>query len=310
MIGGRNYNIQHIKHPQDPHIDADAPQWQSIYSNKERRKVAEAALVLASVGLEHHVHRVEGEWVLFVRPARAAVARHQLAQYEVENKVLPRPPAPVHVVDSGVPGVLGYLCVIWAIPFIEFVLGGHWRTAGVMYAGAVVDGEWWRTITALTLHADLGHLLANSLFGTLFGWLAGRYIGSGIAWFLIIVAAAIGNGANALIQADQFRSIGASTAVFASLGLVSTFVWRRGYVRSWGWRRSFAPVFAAIALVAYTGTGGENTDVAAHLLGFGAGAAIGFITARWNLKWLGQTGQHLAGASALLLIVFAWWSAQ
>ncbi len=265
--------------------------------------------MLASVGLEHHIHRVDGTWHLLVRPERAAAAEHQLTQYERENRFKPAPPTPVDIVDNGRLGVLGYLLVIWSEPFVEFIAGGDWRAAGVMHAGAVLDGDWWRTVTALTLHADLGHILANSLFGSVFGWLACRYLGSGLAWLLVVIAAAGGNGINALVQAAEFRSIGASTAVFASLGLVGTFVWRRGYLRAWGWRRSFAPVFAAIAMVAYTGTGGENTDVAAHLFGFACGAVIGLAVARRNLRWLGHSGQVLAGTLTCALIGYAWWLA-
>ena len=280
--------------------------WQSIRSSDRRAPVADLALVLASVGVEHHLHRIEGRWHLLVRQSRIAVASHQLAQYELENRTRPKPPTPVHVVDSGRLGVAGYVLVIWCVPFLEFLSGSGWRGSGVMHAASVLDGEWWRTITALTLHADLGHIFANTMFGSLFGWLACRYLGSGVAWLLVVLAAACGNGLNALVQPAEFRSIGASTAVFASLGLVGTFVWRRGYLRAWGWRRSFAPVFAAIALVAYTGTGGGNTDVAAHLFGFICGAGTGLVAARTNFRWLGSTGQTLAGALAVTAIAVAW----
>ena len=55
------------------------------------------------------------------------------------------------------------------------------------------------------------------------------------------------------VQPEDFRSIGASTATFAAVGIVGAFVWRRGYYRAVDWRRSVAPVFAAIAMLAFTG---------------------------------------------------------
>ncbi len=298
------------KTEKDATVDNETSQWQSIRTSHHRAEVAELALVLASVGIDHNVHRLHDTWHLIVPANRTAIAEHQLQQYRRENLIRPRPPTPVHVVDSGRAGVLGYLLVIWSIPFLEFLAGADWRSSGIMHAAAVLEGEWWRTLTALTLHADLGHIFANSLFGTLFGWLAGRYLGSGAAWLLVVVSAGVANGLNAGLQSPEFRSIGASTAVFASLGLVGVYVWRRGYLRAWGWRRSFAPVFAAIALVAYTGTGGANTDVAAHLLGFAVGAVAGGVAAALPLQQLGQRGQQLAGATAFVLIIVAWWAAQ
>ena len=83
-----------------------------------------------------------------------------------------------------------------------------WRGAGALHAAAVLDGDWWRTVTALTLHGDLGHLLGNTLFGIVFGWFIGRYLGSGFGWLLIVAAGAIANYCNAMLQPEAFRAIG------------------------------------------------------------------------------------------------------
>ena len=266
--------------------------------------------MLSSVGIEHQLHRDEGHWHLLVHEDRLIVARHQLNQYTLENQLKPEPPNQVVTFETGAIGVTGYLLIIWGAAFAEFA-GVLNRTTGIMHAGAVVDGEWWRTITALTLHADLGHLISNSMFGALFVGLTCRYLGWGFGWLLTLSAGALGNTLNAWIQAEQFRSLGASTAVFAALGCVGMFVWQRGYLRKWGWRRSFAPLFAAIALVAYTGTGGGNTDVAAHLLGFASGAAAGWAVSRAPGYWFSSS--VLQGAAAWvagLTIVTAWMLAQ
>ncbi len=86
-------------------------------------------------------------------------------------------------------------------------------------------------------------------------------------------------------------------------------MWRRGYYRNRDWRRSLAPVFAGIALLAFTGTGGENTDVVAHFTGFAAGALLGAAAAAFDIRRLGVSGQYLAGAAAITLVVTAWWFA-
>src|SRR5690606_31643313 len=144
---------------------------------------------------------------------------------------------------------------------------------------AVRGGEWWRVFTALTLHSGAGHLLGNIGFGVLFGGLAARLVGSGIAWLTVVLAAAAGNALNVLALAPAHRAVGASTAVFAALGLLAGFVWRgklmAGLIAQDRWAFRLAPLVGGIALLAYTGTGDEGTDVGAHLAGFLCGLAGG-----------------------------------
>ena len=85
-----------------------------------------------------------------------------------------------------------FLLVIWLLPSLEAAatFGWNWRSIGSMDAGLVASGQWWRTVTALTLHGDLGHLMGNSLFGAVFGMFAGRHLGSGLAWLLVLLCGA------------------------------------------------------------------------------------------------------------------------
>jgi len=284
--------------------------------------IAEAAFVLTAIEIPHQVtrnlihaasesgplgQRALGPWRLSVPIEHAAHAGTQLDTYWRENaRVAARPPASPSV-DSGLFGALGFLLVIWALPWLQEWTLFDWRGNGTMAAQAVTNGEWWRTITALTLHGDLGHIAGNSLFGVLFGSLLARQLGSGVSWLLIVIAAAVANGINAFSQGDAFRSLGASTAVYAALGLLGAVVWRRGYYfRQADWRRSFAPVFAAICLVAFTGIGDENTDVAAHLFGFAVGLVLGLACAGLPFRWLNTRVQFAAGAATFGLIALAW----
>jgi rhomboid protease GluP len=283
--------------------------WQCIYRSDDRRRVDEAGFVLTAVGIDHHVGREDHQWSLWVPLALTAPAQRELDQYWLENR--PRIAPPLTTVDSGWPGVLGFLLVIWMLPTLEhqFVFGWDWREAGHLHAGRVMAGEWWRTITALTLHGDIAHLIGNSIFGALFGVFLGRNIGSGLAWLLVVICGALGNGLNAVLQPEAFRSVGASTANFAALGLLAAFVWRRGYYRNVRWQRSFAPVAAAIALLAFTGVGGERTDVVAHFTGFGFGLLFGALVAGVDLRRFGTRSQLLAGTAAIALVAGAWWFA-
>ena len=271
-----------------------------------RATLMEASLVLTAVSIEHRIEADDHLCMLLVPTSMARRATSELQKYGQENRYLPPPPRTVFTIDSGWIGVLGYLLVIWMLPWLEANWAYAWRDAGNMQAGLVRDGEWWRCITALTLHADLGHIIGNSLFGAAFGLFVGRYLGSGFGWLLVLISGALGNGMNAWIQPDEFRSIGASTATFGALGLGAAYVWRRGYFKGRGWRRSLAPVFAAIALLAYTGVGGENTDVVAHFTGFASGVALGMLAATFDVRRLGVSGQYIAGIAAAGLVAIAW----
>lgn len=264
--------------------------------------------MLTAVTIDHRVEFDGHDWCLWVASDDVVAANEEIDKYQHENRPARQPVRQAQTVDSGWFGVLGYLLAIWALPSLEGAgtFGWDWREAGVMNATRVTQGEWWRTATALTLHGDLAHLVSNSLFGAVFGLFVGRYLGSGLGWLLVLLAGALGNGVNAHIQNAGFRSVGASTATFAALGLVGAFVWRRGYMRGWDWRRRFAPVFGGIALLAYTGFGGGNTDVMAHVTGFACGLALGLISGSVDVRVIGRAGQYLCAGLTVGLLLWAW----
>ena len=294
------------------HVQGDEP-WPVLASTHGRAPLAEFALVLSALGIPHRLEeRLEG-WMLRVPADDWPRARRELDEYR-EERAEESPPAPLTpTVDDGRWGIAGFLLVIWAVPWLqgEANFGSAMLEAGRMHAGRVEAGEWWRTITALTLHGDSGHILSNSAFGAFFGIYVARGLGSGVGWLAILLAGALGNALNAQIQADAFRSIGVSTATFGALGVFAAVSWIRGEIRRGsGWRRSVAPLFAGFALVVWTGTGGENTDVAAHFTGFTAGAALGALLGRLPPARIASAPvQWAAGAVALTLPALAWFLA-
>jgi membrane associated rhomboid family serine protease len=192
-----------------------------------------------------------------------------------------------------------------AVAASGMVLGVDWLARGGMNGGLLFAGEWWRPVTALTLHADAAHLLGNAAFGSFFGHSVARYLGGGAGWLAILVCGALGNLANGLLMGADHRSIGASTAVFAALGLLTAWCWRRGFPPGASRRERLAPVAAGIGLLAFTGTGGIDTDLGAHLLGFSAGFAGGLAFARCGIPQ-GRGAQLACGAAAGTIVTLAW----
>lgn len=286
---------------------AQTEDWYVLRNARERRELRTFVLVLTARGIESRVDLVDGVWRLLVAGEDLDHGRAEIDAYERENVRQPPPAFPIRI-DSGWLGVAAYIGVIWFVMLAEGaeLFGWDWRSSGRLHVASVMSGELWRLVTALTLHADLAHIVANSLFGAVFGLLAGRYFGSGLAWLCIVLGGTFGNALNVLVRPDFFMSIGASTATFAAVGLAGAFFWRSGYFRQARWQRRFAPVFAAIAFFAYTGTGGENTDVVAHLTGLVAGFVIGLYVARTRLHLSGPRAQRFFAWSTVAIIGIAW----
>ena len=163
-------------------------------------------------------------------------------------------------------------------------------------------------MTSLTLHADIEHLSGNLFFGALFGVLVTQILGSGVGWLAILLAGFGGNAVNALVQPAIHRSLGASTAVFGALGLLVGYEWlRRRQVALPAVRRWAPPVLGAF-LLGWLGFGGENTDVLAHVFGFGCGVLLGIPLAIGDgRRWFeSESRQRLAGGAAAVLLCVAW----
>jgi membrane associated rhomboid family serine protease len=180
---------------------------------------------------------------------------------------------------------------------------------GELDAARLQAGQWWRAWTALTLHLDGPHLAANLAAGVWFGYLAGRQMGVGTAWFLTVTGAAIANLLEGLFGPAEHLSVGASTAVFAALGAMSAYSWRERYQLPQRWARRWGPLVAGVILLGWTGSAGEGTqtDVIAHIAGFAVGAVLGATVALPGVQRLvRRVPQWLSGAAALASILLAW----
>ena len=288
-------------------FDDNADDWVCVKTARSSRAMSEFELVLTAIGIEFRTSRTLLGWQLFTHVVTAETAKRQLDLYTKENAVVYRKSITIVTIDNGLKGVVGYLAVIWSVWFADVSgISTPGISMGVLHAGSVVAGEWWLTITALTLHADFGHIASNSLFGGVFGLIAGRYYGSGLAWLLILLSGAFGNYINSAVQDDAFRALGASTAAFAAAGLISGHSWRRTYIQGAGFRLNFLPIAGAIGIFIFAGISGDNVDIVGHLMGLVVGIAVGMGIANIDFRRLGNSGQFLAGIFAMLLVIYAW----
>lgn len=279
-----------------------------VFESRNRRSCSDRALVLAAIRIPYQLVD-DGESCAIVVPAEhSARAVEELRLYEEENPpTRPRPRKKI-VYQDALPGVIAYVLVVCAVAWLAgySFFDANWFAAGRVDGTLIREGEWWRTITALTLHSGVRHLLGNLVFGVFFGIFAGRLLGSGVAWLSVLLAAALGNTANTLLLDSTHRSIGASTAVFATLGLLAGYVWRGRLMAQDRWSTRFGPVVGGLALLMFTGTGDENTDIGAHLMGFVCGFGSGMLLTFIGRMPASARIQYMAGAAALGLVFFAW----
>jgi rhomboid protease GluP len=283
----------------------------SVVFRGTRALCREYSLVLESKAIEHNVLEGENGWILAVPPELFVRAEDELARYAAEPSVsAPTPIAPRLYAGASI-GSVAYTLILLLAAYAagQHLFDADWYSAGEVDAGTG-RGEWWRAVTALTLHVDPEHLFGNLFSGIIVGAAATRLVGPGVAWGIGCLAGALGNLVEMWIAPVSHRAIGASTAVFALLGLLTGLAWsERMQLRERMWYR-WAPLIAGICLLSFFGAGGEHVDVLGHLLGFLFGVAAG-----WLYPYAGISRNHgmrvqiAMGICTLCLIALAWFLA-
>jgi membrane associated rhomboid family serine protease len=243
-----------------------------------RPQADEWAVVLAAAGIPHWMRERLDGWALIVPPDDAATAVDALAAYDRENSVEPTS------TDDDAPlrptSIAGAVVALLLIGFFAITgpRAGHsvWFERGSADAARLMAGEWWRTITALTLHADVPHLLGNALATVILVTAVCWNLGPGVGLWLVLLAGAGGNALTAVAHRADHVSVGASTATFGAIGILAAL--RIAGRTGSGRRKWWVVVAAGLALLALLGTG-PQADILAHLFGFLVGGGLGLIAA-------------------------------
>ena len=273
----------------------------------DSRLANEWALVLITQGLSPSLHHDEGGVVLRVPAEEAELALAGLAAYEKENTAPVQSQNRADDFASLIAGIVvaGVLILSHAVA-VRWKEAAPWFDRGSAEASRILDGELWRTVTALTLHADLVHLFSNAVAAAIFFTALSSMVGAGLAAALIVLAGACGNLANALMQGSSHISVGASTAIFGAVGVLGTLGLvrrRRERTRS---RGAWIPIAAALGLLAMLGTGTGRTDLLAHLFGFFCGALLGVPVGLFFPTMPGQVMQWVCGSATVLVLIYCW----
>jgi membrane associated rhomboid family serine protease len=261
--------------------------------------------VLLSQGIECIIEPPDDGWALRVGPQDFERAIAAIHQYEIENPgwrwrhELPWPSVVFHW------GALVWCVGLAIVHGLKTMTGVDLEVVGRMQGDAVLNGAWWRLFTAILLHGDLAHLMANITFGVVVLGLAMARYGAGCALLAAYLAGAGGNLARALLHLET-SSLGASGMVMGGLGLLA--------IQSLSLRHS-APnagkyiaggILGGFMLFVLVGLD-PHTDVIAHLGGFVCGLIQGAGLALVSQKALLRPAVNiLAGTALVALIILSW----
>lgn len=265
------------------------------------------SLVLTAVGIDHLIDMKAQ--ALMVAPKDAAAALYHWRSFREENRSWPIRPTPLPKPSSATPPTV-FLMTLLALFYLH---SGSWAPHNAWFLAGAIDSElilqsrqWWRLVTALTLHADAVHLAGNCVLGGIIIHLLGTIFGYGASWFLLILGGAAGNLLNILLRSQPHLSVGLSTAIFAAIGILTGGQLLRN--RSQALKDFLVTLGAGAGLLAFLGSEGARTDLGAHCFGFLAGLPLGLLS-----QWLrlparaNQTGLQLCLFLAAMAVVLGAW---
>ncbi len=281
-----------------------------VLATDNEQEALSCSLVLSSMGVSHHLKRTTDNMLLSVAAEDAHYAASQISAFLHENRNWPPKPT---VPDNTFSPLLQppTLLLIGGL-ILFFTVTGNWSEHSLWFAGGAGDaeailenGEWYRLITALTLHADTVHLLGNCLFGGFLFHFFCKLTGNGLGLFSMLLTATVANYINVVLHGSDHLFVGFSTAVFAIIGMLAMI--SRQYRTSKRYLQ-IIPFMAGAALLAMIGSSGERTDLGAHFFGLCCGLVSGWILTRpallqWRNSLLFQSTLFLLSG---LTIIIAW----
>jgi rhomboid protease GluP len=166
---------------------------------------------------------------------------------------------------------LGMTLYAWSNPANGWVATQH---------NVFVEGQWWRLLSSPFVHADLVHLLSNSMLFLIFATLLNNYFGRWAFPVLSVLGAAATEAFALITYPPDVRLVGASGMVYLMAGMwLVYFVRHSAYLTP---LHRVMRVLAFVLIVLLPNSIEPQVSYRSHAIGFG----LGFFMAWLSLPWL------------------------
>jgi membrane associated rhomboid family serine protease/tetratricopeptide (TPR) repeat protein len=181
--------------------------------------------------------------------------------------------------------------------------GGQLLKAGGEFGPAFLEGEWWRALTSMFLHAGPLHLAFNLWAFWSVGKITERIFGN-MAFLALYLLSGIGGSLASLAWSPLSVGVGASGAIFGVYGALLAFVaLHRGVLPTAYLAGQRNSILGFIGYNVVFGLSQKNTDMAAHIGGLVTGMAAGALLGRDLLEPRARAGARALGAVGLAVLV-------
>ncbi|AIF42380.1 rhomboid family intramembrane serine protease [Virgibacillus sp. SK37] len=169
--------------------------------------------------------------------------------------------------------VIIHLALWFIIDFIQLPIGESIYQWGAGSNYLINQGEWWRLITPIFLHAGLMHALFNSFSLVLFGPALEQMLGKTKFVLAYVGAGFVGDLGTYLLGPDSFwyTHVGASGAIFGLFGIYIFMVVFRKHLIDQANSQIVVTIFVIGLVMTFVRS---NINIHAHIFGFIGGFAI------------------------------------
>ncbi|MGH2787017.1 MAG: rhomboid family intramembrane serine protease [Actinomycetota bacterium] len=188
------------------------------------------------------------------------------------------------------------LLVINVAVFILQELQGEITLRFALRPTEVADGEWWRLLTPLVLHADAWHLAFNCLALYIYGPYVEQAFGHGRFVALYLLSGFFASAVSYALGPVNKLAVGASGAIFGLIGILVVYAYQRRsstFIR--GFLQNLLLIIGINLLIGFTYPFIDNY---AHVGGLVAGLALGY-----GFDQQGKGAPALQAATAVLVFI-------
>lgn len=178
--------------------------------------------------------------------------------------------------------IIGLNLLIYILTILP-VLGDLFFYSGMSINYLIGEGQWWRIVTSVFIHASFFHVLFNMFSLFLFGPELEKIAGKARFVTIYLLAGIFGNVATYVTQDGSYASVGASGAIFGIFGAYAGLVY---YTRKTmpQLKQIIMPIIIISVIITFLS---PDVNIASHLGGLITGFLLGlsYFSPKNILRW-------------------------